>query len=159
MSSLTCPCGKPVSDNAEDHLRSTAEIMRANDSVAAMEKIVTELVAYGEAKANGSVERWSARHFPERYLEQVGEEAALYDLISGELGLYTLVGYECEACGRLLVQESTESERYVSYAPDSGSPERVFGLERETRPVGAQRNRIGGVRAKIAETLRKVFRG
>jgi hypothetical protein len=122
---LTCDCGHVIVDQT-DYLPYKALLARDEDFdriwTTASEDLVKSLVAD-----------------PAKRKEELGDRFQGISSSSDEWVITTYLGrlrrehmlrvYECERCGRLLVQRGPRAQMYVSFIPSSGQPEHILASE------------------------------
>jgi hypothetical protein len=83
-------------------------------------------VEYMAGVRSGDLVEWH-RKWP--FLRGRTDEHVAWSLIGWFWRKFTVDVYECEQCGRLWVQEGTESQRLVPFVPEDSSGRRVLPSE------------------------------
>ena len=134
MAKLGCPCGNVISDNT-DFLPYKARILADEDVQKPLDLITEELVGFIDAHNHGPEAERAFLVKAEARKEDVSEEEAarwvdqrastpfdtlrdrLHNLLWPFWDRYPRVIFECDVCGRLMVERRI-GRGFVSYAPE-----------------------------------------
>ncbi|MDQ1921116.1 hypothetical protein [Massilia pseudoviolaceinigra] len=135
MSKLGCTCGKTISDNS-DSLPYKASVLPDVNYNPFFEWLVDETQRYVTAALNGSVDEWLLQKgYGKDYVDlKLSHGNIMLDHIHTKYISLSRDMFECQTCGRVLVELSTNNH-FTAYAPDSGSYNRVLAGD---RPVDAE---------------------
>lgn len=129
MSKLKCSCGHIISD-ITNNLSYKGQILKDQDDTVFWETICKEMAEFISANVNNKKSDWVDKHFLPDYPKNLGNESIISDFL-GVLNLkYMTSIYECESCGRLLVQEKIDSEKFVSYMPEDSKVYNILASEK-----------------------------
>lgn len=128
---LQCDCGHLIVDQT-DYLPYKARLAKDEDydrTWAAARDDLAELLTADESKR----EAWVAERFPG--LSTASGTAVLGAYFTRMQLAYMPLIYECQQCGRLMIERGPATNTYVSFAPSSGRLEHILASSR-TSPTG-----------------------
>jgi hypothetical protein len=130
MSKIGCVCGYVIRDQT-DSLPYKAGLTLDVDLIEINQFIDSEVRDYVEAVKAGTVDEWlSVRGVSQAYLDLgFRHEQVLYDCVFSLSRRRQKTVYECESCGRLLV-EGVDNQ-FLSYLPDSGRKNGVLSMTKK----------------------------
>lgn len=120
MSQLGCPCGHTISDTT-DNLPDKGDILPDTHQEQFFCGVADELAGYIEAVREGRTEAWLKKT---GYLRLgLGDSDIVHDWMAGRFLNLKRTIYECEACGRILIEtgeKKGDALLFQSYSPDNG---------------------------------------
>jgi hypothetical protein len=119
MSKLMCECGHIIVDQT-DNLPYKANYTRDQD-VDDYYKRFDEVESFLEALKKGDRVAWIKSHFGENYPTNLSDSSIVHDIILH----YDCKIYQCENCGRLLVQK-WDVNSYYSFYPENENSKGLF---------------------------------
>lgn len=113
-----CTCGHVIRDQT-DSLPYKAHFLPDEDQEVVFEAVIDRLEAFMTARETGQQEEFLRTHFGETYPRDLDTRSILNDLLVGVILAARLI-YECENCGRVLIQKQSASGKnvYNSYLPE-----------------------------------------
>jgi hypothetical protein len=78
-----------------------------------------ELADLVAAARTGQRKEWIARHFLAGYPRDVPDEGLISDFLIGYAIRFMRSMYQCTQCGRLLLEERTDANRFRFFVPES----------------------------------------
>ncbi len=126
MSKFGCTCGHVIRDQT-DYLPYKGQVLKDQDHEAFFAGTADALVAYLAGVRSGDLAEW---HSKWSFLRGKTDEHVAWSLMGWFWRKFAVDVYECEQCGRLWVQEGTESQRFVPFTPEDASSGRVLPSER-----------------------------
>src|SRR5215471_18980234 len=117
MSKLGCPCGHTIVDQTDDLPYKGRIVVDQLDHTFG-ETVSTEAVLFAQALAEGQLDAWIRRHFLPGFPKDVEPSTIFYLFLSRLENDCSVQIYECEECGRLLVQKEHGSDQFIGYQPD-----------------------------------------
>ena len=93
-------------------------------------------------------DEWIVERFNQSYPKEISDSEVISDLLSCHYLNHSLRLSECDACGRLWIQQGPEENAYRSFAPDEGGYGRhllitgSMGCSREIATNNANRDSI-----------------
>jgi hypothetical protein len=125
MSKFSCTCGHVIYDQA-DYLPYKAEVLKDQDHEAFFSSVAEALTEYLAGVRSGDLAEWQSK-WP--FLRGKADETVLWSVLGWFWRKFNVDVYECEKCGRLWVQEGTESQRFVPFVPEEPLSGRVLPSE------------------------------
>jgi len=125
MSKLRCPCGHVIVDQT-DALPYKARVIRDQDAEAFWVEATTVLADFVAAIRAGARSTWLSQHLSPEYPQDVTDESVISDLLAGLEGRYATKAYECESCGRFLLQRAPDDPSFAAFSPDVGGATHVL---------------------------------
>ena len=125
MSKFGCTCGHVIRDQT-DYLPYKGQVLKDQDHEAFFAGTADALVAYLAGVRSGDLAEW---HSKWSFLRGKTDEHVAWSLMGWFWRKFAVDVYECEQCGRLWVQEGTESQRFVPFTPEDASSGRVLPSE------------------------------
>lgn len=119
MSKITCNCGHIIVDQT-DSLQYKASYLRDQD-VEDYYRRFDEVGNFLEALKKGERVAWIHNHFGKEYPTNLDDKSIIHDII----WRYESTIYECEQCGRLLVQK-WDVNSYFSFFPEDENSKGLF---------------------------------
>jgi hypothetical protein len=126
VSKLGCTCGHVIHDQT-DYLPYKGQVLKDQDHEVFFASIADALVEYLAGVRSGDLAEWS-RKWP--FLRGKTDEHVAWSLMGWFWRRFAVDVYECEQCGRLWVQEGTESQQFVPFVAEDASARRVLPSER-----------------------------
>jgi hypothetical protein len=121
MSKLRCDCGHVIVDQT-DFLPYKASLLADEDSEAFWTELSRGLAELLVAVREGRREEWQRAHLSGPPLLELTDEELISDFMAS-LGLrYMRTSYQCEGCGRLLVEDPRRDNGYLAFVPEGGEP-------------------------------------
>lgn len=128
---LRCPCGHVISDTT-DYLPYKASLLADQDEEAFWGSLSSGLAGLMAATRSGGREEWQRHHLNAAPLD-LDDESLISDFATSVSLRYMRTVYQCEQCGRLLLEDPANEGRVVSFAPeDAGIARHV--LESKQKP-------------------------
>jgi len=115
---MLCSCGHVIRDQT-DGLSYKAELYPDTDAEALWDGVVSVATSLLKALHGGERVGWIKEHFLPGYPADVSDAGMLYDAITGVAAGVQRVMYQCEQCGRLYVQTSSNTNTFVVFVPES----------------------------------------
>ena len=128
MSKFGCTCGHSIIDQT-DYLPYKGQILKDQDHERFFAGSAVSLVEFLAGVRSGDLTEWH-RKWP--FLRGKSDEHVAWSLMGWFWRKFAVDVYECEQCGRLWVQEGTESQLFVPFTPESASAARVLPSEHFT---------------------------
>jgi hypothetical protein len=125
VSKLGCTCGNVIIDQTDD-LPNKGRILKDQDKEKVFGEIASALAAYFAAFESGNLDEW-LQQYP--WAREKNHEFVIFGMVAEWCRGFAVDIYECEACGRLLVQEKHLSQQFVSYSPDASDERRLLASE------------------------------
>lgn len=135
MSKLACSCGQVIRDHGEP-IAYKAALLRSAYSEKFFCWLAEETQSYIAAVQSDTTTQWLlSKGYKNDYVAlKLNHGQVLHDhIFSHYIGLTRDV-YECEKCGRLQV-ETSEDNRFVRYAPESGRNNAVLAPAQPGAPA------------------------
>lgn len=118
MARLGCACGHTIRDQ-EDNLPYKGMIMRDQQLDTVFDAVVQDLVGFITAKVEQRDPEWLAQYFREPYPQHATDHEIVHDVIASHFfGPYNLVMYQCEQCGRMLIEDHQQANHFRSFVPE-----------------------------------------
>ncbi|WP_053230725.1 hypothetical protein [Sandaracinus amylolyticus] len=114
---LVCPCGAIIVDQTDD-LPYRADIIPHQDWEPLWGELHRTLRALVAATVAGTREEWIRGTMGPGYPLHPSAEDVVSDLLGALRTELTRHAYQCEECGRLLVQDPADLRRFHSFAPE-----------------------------------------
>jgi hypothetical protein len=120
MSKIGCKCGHIIGDHS-DNIPYKGHLLPDVRTGAFFAWVEEETQSYVEAAQAGRVGQWLLeRGYGQDYVDlKLSHGEVLEGHIYGRFCMFTRDMYECETCGRILMQ-SRDDNRFLSYVPDNG---------------------------------------
>jgi hypothetical protein len=131
MPKLGCYCGASILDQT-DFLPYKGEILKDQDNFAFLAEFTTEMCSYLAAVRTNRLDEWLATR---PWYKDSTDESVVYRMQVGPWLKYRVLVYECPECGRLLVQENTDSDRFIPFTRGEPGP-RVLVSQHNQPPAG-----------------------
>jgi hypothetical protein len=125
VSKFGCTCGHVIVDQT-DNLPYKGQVLKDQDHEVFFASTADALVAYLAGVRSGDPTEWH-RKWP--FLRGKTDEHVAWSLMGWFWRKFVVDVYECEQCGRLWVQEGTESHRFLPFTREEGSAGRVLPSE------------------------------
>lgn len=132
MSKLGCICGHVIRDQT-DQLPYKGRILRDFDECSVFDSMNQACESLVAAVMAGDRESWLQEHFLDGYPRDLPNGEVFHDFAFRLFLKFTTDIYECEACGRLLVQQPGIPNHFTSYIPESGNVMQVLRSPHDTR--------------------------
>lgn len=114
-----CTCGEVVRDQA-DRLAYKASVLADQSTESYFDESVTLLTSLAKAYAIGGKKDWVAKHFSPSYAsEDLPLGSVIHDIIAAAFYRCVSSAYQCPSCGRLNLQDPTDSDSVLMFAPES----------------------------------------
>jgi hypothetical protein len=131
MSKIGCNCGATIHDTTYP-LPNKGQIIRDQQYDLLTDRMAEDISQFIEAKLNGRQYEWVKQRFTEDYANlNLKDEAIANDLITGYLVKNCLNIYQCETCGRVLIESKSDKNKFYSFQPDSEDSKDLFIKEEE----------------------------
>ena len=128
MGKLGCKCGYVISDNT-DYQPHAGSILKDQDEERYFDGASKYIASYLAAVVGCKREDWIRDYFSEGYPLDLEDEMVISDILSIFSSKYWTRIYECSNCGRVWIQEKTQSNRFLSFKPDTEKHETVLKSE------------------------------
>ncbi|AFY41127.1 hypothetical protein [Nostoc sp. PCC 7107] len=115
MSKMGCTCGHSIIDRT-DKIPYKGHLIKDQDKDVIFEGIASDVSLYIESLLTENQEEWLKR-FP--WLQGKDHRAVVWGIITQYYLKYIPHIYECENCGRLLIQENAKSQKFLCYLPSN----------------------------------------
>jgi hypothetical protein len=125
VSKFGCTCGHVIRDQT-DNLPYKGQVLKDQDHEAFFAGTADTLVEYLAGVRSGDLAEWHSK-WP--FLRGKTDEHVAWALLGWFWRKFKVDVYECEQCGRLWVQEGTESQRFIPFIPEEASAARVLPSE------------------------------
>jgi hypothetical protein len=125
VSKFGCTCGHSIIDQT-DYLPYKGQVLKDQDNEAFFASTADALVEFMAGVRSGDLAEWH-RKWP--FLSGKTDVKVAWSLLGWFWRKFAIDVYECEQCGRLWVQEGTESERFVPFIPEDASAARILPSE------------------------------
>jgi hypothetical protein len=125
MSKLRCTCGHVIRDHT-DYLSYKGEVLKDQDHELFFGGTADALAEYLTGVRSGDLSEWH-RKWP--WLGGATDSRVLWGILGWFWRKFRVDVYECEECGRLWVQEGTESQRFIPFIREEASANRVLPSE------------------------------
>lgn len=128
MSQIRCLCGHLVKDHGGP-IAYKANFVRDVERRALSEKVSLEIASYLQAKLEGMAGNWLIDRFGPEYADREPDDAGvvLQILNSNRLDKDGSA-YECEQCGRLIVQNLKKGNSFVVYLNEKDKEKGIFNV-------------------------------
>jgi len=127
MSKLGCICGHTITDQT-DAIPYKGHIIRDVIEEPFLEKLYGIIDSLIDAIKNDQREKWVKDNFHDSYPLHLKNSDMVHDLFIGYYLDQTRDIYQCENCGRILIQVGT-SQNYATFKPESGNWKNILGNE------------------------------
>ncbi|WP_406699675.1 hypothetical protein V5E97_12525 [Singulisphaera sp. Ch08] len=117
MSKMGCECGNILSDFVYP-CPTEAMVIGEQDLEFVEMSFQSQVENFLVAVRDHCREAWLVEQFGTNYPMDCSDAEVISDLLTRAQNPYVLSITECESCGRLHVQTSPESNKYLSFAPD-----------------------------------------
>jgi hypothetical protein len=125
VSKFGCTCGHTIRDQA-DSLPYKGQILKDQDCEAYFSGAADALTEYMAGVRSGDLTEW-CRRCP--FLRGKSDNHVAWTLLGWFWRRFRVDVYECEQCGRLWVQDGTESPRFIAFLRENASTGRVLPSE------------------------------
>jgi hypothetical protein len=120
MSKLGCTCGATIRDQASN-LPNKGHVLRDQDVDALAEFVTEGLSSFVRACCEGKRREWIDQHFLPGYPLDQPDGEVIHDYVFSRLLDRTIDIYQCEACGRILMQYGDDANRFRVFAPEAAT--------------------------------------
>jgi hypothetical protein len=118
LSKLVCPCGHIIVDQSFDNLYK-ADYFADGDYESSFGRLVAWCAEFVQSSEAGKQKEFLARHLGEKYPLDLKVADIIGDMVGGLLTSFGHEMFECEQCGRLLIQPKLGENKFVSYLPET----------------------------------------
>jgi hypothetical protein len=125
VSKFGCTCGHAIVDQT-DYLAYKGQALKDQDHEAFFAGSADALVEFLAGVRSGDLAEWHGK-WP--FLCGKTDKHVAWTLMAWFWRQFAVDVYECGQCGRLWVQEGTESQRFVPFLPEDASASRVLPSE------------------------------
>lgn len=108
---IQCKCGHIIVDQT-DFLPYKGHIL-PDAELESFESVPAEIVDFMEAIRSDRRSEWIKNKFSDSYPTDLDDEAIIFDIIQS--GLITRHVFECEACGRILIEDNRNKDKTIGY--------------------------------------------
>ena len=129
MSKIACKCGHIIVDQT-DFVSYKGDIIPDVVQPSLFEKLSTIIDSLMKAIENGQREKWINENFSDPYPMDLQYSSMVHDLFLGYYIDQTKKIYQCENCGRILIQIG-QSQQYSIFRPESDSWRNILGREKQ----------------------------
>ena len=116
MSNVKCACGHVIRDQ-DDGLAFKARLLADEDEECFWDGLSRALASLVAAIRDGGREEWIADHFGPEYPRDVDDAGLISDFMSSHAARLLRCAYQCEHCGRLLLEELKDANRFRFFVP------------------------------------------
>jgi hypothetical protein len=127
MSKIACLCGHIIVDQT-DFLSYKGDIIPDVLEPSMFEKLSTIIDSLTDAIENGQREKWINENFSDPYPMDLQYSSMVHDLFLRYYINETKNIYQCENCGRILIQIG-KSQQYSFFRPESDNWRNILGRE------------------------------
>lgn len=118
MSKLKCSCGYVIADQ-KNNLAYKANYLPDRSREDFSQDIVRIVKSFNEAKDNGQKKDWISENFTvPPYPTDLPDHEMIWDLIHNSFIGKTATIYQCDACGRILIQRG-RTDNFISFKPET----------------------------------------
>ena len=125
MSKIACECGHIIVDQT-DFLNYKGDIIPDVVQPSLFEKLSAIIDSLMNAIENGQREKWINENFGDPYPRDLQYRSMVYDLFLRYYTNHIKNIYQCENCGRILIQIG-QSHQYSSFKPESDDWRNILG--------------------------------
>jgi hypothetical protein len=137
MSKLGCPCGHEISDTT-DNLPYKGMVIADQDAEEFFDILAESVNTFAAAVAAGRREEWIQTRLGGTYPAGMRDSDVLHDAVIGFFLGRILDIYECEQCGRVLLQRSPADPRFFTYTPDANRRHEVLKSGQRRQKPGSE---------------------
>ena len=138
MGKLGCVCGNVISDVVCPN-EVTGWLLSDKSGEEFFNQIDSVIDDYLKHAAAGNTDQWRQKYFNELYPNDVSAGGMIHDVLTSKFFELTLSAMECDECGRLMIQQKPDVNKYDGYQPDnSDSRNKMLGYNKaaeQTSPV------------------------
>ncbi len=118
MSKLKCNCGHIIADQS-NNLPFRADYLPNKSSEDFSRDIVKILESFNQAKDNKQKDNWISENFTvPPYPLDLPDQEMVWDLIHNSFVEKTGTIYQCDVCGRILIQRG-HTDNFISFKPET----------------------------------------
>ena len=119
MGIMGCRCGHTIRDVSDEHPYAASLIPDKQLHLFAI-SLADEVSQYIEAKVQGNQDVWLNNRFWSDYTDwdKLSDSAVIEDILFEHYGCAIMI-YQCENCGRVLIQSRSNPNVYCSFAPET----------------------------------------
>jgi len=103
-----------------------ARVIRDQGAEAFWGEATAVLADFVAAIQAGTRSTWLSEHLSSEYPQDLEDVSVISDLLAGLVGQYATDAYECEACGRILLQRAPDDPSFVTFSPDVGGATHIL---------------------------------
>lgn len=118
MSKVRCPCGHIIVDQT-DNLPYKGKYFADGDYAASFGRHITFCAEYVQAREEGRQAEFLTHTLGETYPTALNGARVIGDDVAGLWAVFGHRMYECEQCGRLLIQPILGRNQLISYLPET----------------------------------------
>ena len=127
MSKIGCVCGNVIRDQT-DRLSYKASLLQDIHTDDYWDWLGKEIESYAEAVAKNGMREWlTERGASIESLNEINHASFLQRRLASRYFRLTKSVFECEVCGRLLVEE--RGNQFLPFSPDSGKFNGILAME------------------------------
>src|SRR5579862_8660922 len=130
MPKVMCDCQSVIRDTT-DNLPYKARFIPDQNAGPFLETVTQALAEFVDLSMQGRREEWIAKCFQQGYPRDLPNEEVIGDYLSGRLAANSVLTYQCEGCGRLLIYRDRQGSARV-FVPNGewkGTFERITPRE------------------------------
>lgn len=130
MGKLGCVCGNVISDVVYPN-EVTGWILSDKSGEEFFNEINQVVDDYFQHAVGGKIQEWRKKYFNDTYPSDISPGEMIHDILTSKFFDLTLAAMECDKCGRIMVQEKPDVNKYNGYKPDeSNSLNKIFGYNK-----------------------------
>ena len=134
MGKLGCVCGNTISDVVCPN-DVTGWILSDKSGDQFFDSIDTIINDYLKHAAEDNIDKWTSKHFNETYPTGISPGGMIHDVLTSIFYDVTLAVMECDECGRIMIQQKPDVNKYLGYKPDDSVPRtKVLGYNSSNPP-------------------------
>lgn len=122
---IHCPCGEVIPDSSDD-LPYKAYVLTERASYEVFQGIAAEMATFLAATTADERKQWTDHHLGPGWAPDLAAWEYLSTFVQERTMERTRLAYECETCGRLLIQPRRGDLHMVPYSPDQAGYHQVL---------------------------------
>lgn len=115
MSKINCLCGHVIVDQT-DNLAYKAIFVRHQD-LEQIDNWTKDIANFIISVKIGKRKEWLNEYFNSDIYDNISDESVVFDIMAKNTFNYESIIYQCEKCGRVLIQKGNQNE-YLSFYPE-----------------------------------------
>ena len=130
MGKLGCVCGNVISDVACPN-EVTGWILSDKSGEEFFNEIAAVVDDYLKHASDCKTAKWRKKYFNNIYPNDVSPGGMIHDVLTSKFFDLSLAAMECDKCGRIMIQQKPDINKYHGYIPDeSDSRNKILGYNK-----------------------------